>query len=146
MSMILEDKVAVVTGGSQGIGRGICERFLAAGATVVIADMKAPADIDEWRKTVDNKVSWVSTNVTQTKSIQALATSIENGFGHLDVLVNNAGIMFERSIDEQTENDWDLMMSVNVKGPIMVTKYLLPMLRRGVEKAAFGYYCEYRIY
>lgn len=136
MSKSLLNKIVVVTGGAQGIGRGICERFLDAGATVIIADMQGPKDIDDWRARVDNRVSWVATNVAMVESIKSLAAHVDSEYGGLDIVVNNAGIMFEKSIDDQTEADWDLMMSVNVKGPIMVTKYLLPLLRKNV--AAHG--------
>ena len=135
MNKPFKEKVVVVTGGAQGIGRGICECFLKQGARVVVADLNAPADLDEWRDSCDEQVYWIETNVTSMESIQSLASLLENAFGHVDVIVNNAGIMFQKSIEEQTEADWDVMMAINVKGPVMMTKYLLPLLRKGVAKS-----------
>lgn len=124
MSKNLENKVVVVTGGSQGIGRGICECFLQAGAIVIIADLRSPLDLVEWQLCCDKRLSWIETDVASTASIKTMAMTIDKQFGGVDVLINNAGIMFEKSIDEQTESDWDSMMGINLKGPMMVTKYL----------------------
>ena len=134
MNQQFANKIVVVTGGAQGIGRSICECFLNAGASVVVADLRAPNDPEEWVKQVDNQVQWLPVDVTSIDSIQMLANQLDERFGGVDVLVNNAGIMFQKSIEEQTEQDWDLMMAVNVKGPVMMTKYLLPLLRKKVAE------------
>ncbi len=134
MSKNLENKVVVVTGGSRGIGRAICECFLEAGANVVAADLHAPPDVDAWRRHCDERISWIETDIAATASVKMLAKTVDGQFGGVDVLVNNAGIMFEKSIDEQSEDDWDLMMAVNLRGTVMATKYLLPLMRRQVEK------------
>ncbi len=131
MTKAMENKTVVVTGGSQGIGRGICEQFLTAGATVLIADLKAPADFEQWQATTDGRLNWFETDVTSTESIKSLVVYIKTQRNTVDVLVNNAGIMFEKSIEEQSEADWDLMMSINVKGPMLMSKLLLPLLREG---------------
>ena len=133
MSNRLENKIAIVTGGSQGIGRGICECFLAAGARVVIADLHAPADLFDWQSHCENRLRWIETDVASIVSIEAMTADVESSFSGVDVLVNNAGIMFEKSIDEQTEADWDLMMAINLKGPVMMCKFVLPLLRQQVE-------------
>ena len=135
MNKRLKNKIAVITGGSQGIGRGISEAFLQAGAHVVVADLKAAPDYPQWQAQQNKCLEWVQTDVTSSKSIQALAQRIEQQYGGVDVLVNNAGIMFQKSIEEQTEADWDLMMAVNLKGPVMMCKYLLPLMRAQVAAA-----------
>ena len=134
MSKNLKDKVIVVTGGSNGIGRAICECFLECGAIVVAADLSAPLDLCEWKQRCGEKVDWVKANVTETDSVKSLAKTVGDQFGGVDALINNAGIMFEKSIDEQSETEWDLMMAVNLKGPMLVTKYLLPLLRARAKK------------
>lgn len=134
MSKNLGNKIAVVTGGSQGIGRAICKCFLEAGAVVVIADLHAPFDLSEWRRRFHQKISWIETDVSLVDSIKFLAKTVGERFDGVDVLVNNAGIMFEKSIEEQSEDDWDSMMAVNLKAPIMMTKYLLPFMRKRVKK------------
>ncbi len=132
MGTSLNNKIAIVTGGSQGIGRGISECFLAAGASVVIADLRAPADLADWRSSCGNRLRWIETDVASMDSIESMAVEFESIYRGLDILVNNAGIMFEKSIDEQTEADWDLMMAINLKAPLMVCKYVLPLLRKQV--------------
>lgn len=134
MSKSLRNKVAVVTGGSQGIGRGICERLMAAGAHVVVADLKQADDFRQWQTISDGQVSYLQTDVTSSESVQALAEHIEVHHARVDVLVNNAGIMFEKSLEEQTEADWDVMMAINVKGPMLMCKLLLPLLRKGAAQ------------
>ncbi len=134
MSERLAERIAVVTGGSQGIGRGITERLLRAGAAVVIADRRPPDDFDDWRSQSTQKLSWIETDVSSSASVQALATALNDTYGRVDVLINNAGIMFEKSLEEQSEADWDRMMAVNLKGPMLLCKYLLPLLRDGVQR------------
>ena len=131
MSVSLAGRVAVVTGGAQGIGRGICERLLAAGARVVVGDLNAPTDSEDWLSRVSGAVSWRCTDVTASDSIAALAEHLADEYGALRVLVNNAGIMLEKRIDEQSEADWDRTIAVDLKGPFLVTRGLLPLLRSG---------------
>ena len=87
-----------------------------------------------WSEANHGRVHWVETDVTSSELIVALANAVESRFGGVDVLVNNAGIMFEKSLEDQTEADWDLMMAINLRGPMLMCKYLLPLMRRQVEK------------
>ena len=117
----LHSKVAIVTGGARGIGRAIASRLSDAGAIVVIGDLNEPADA--------SSVDFAPLNVTDEASIQSFLDRVVTNHGGLDIVVNNAGIMFEKSIDEQSAEDWDLMMGVNLKGPFLVTKHAAPHLR-----------------
>ncbi len=110
---------AVVTGGAQGIGRAIADRFAADGANVIVGDLRNPGDLGARQR-------WVELDVTSEDSAGALATEVG---GSLGVLVNNAGIMFEASIAAQTVEQWDMAMAVNLRGPWLMTKALLPALR-----------------
>ena len=134
MNNRLAQRMAVVTGGSQGIGLGIVNALRAAGARVCIADLRPPDAYTEPQDPRTADLLWVETNVASSESLEHLATTLEAGGWGVDILVNNAGIMFEKSIDEQTEEDWDRMMAINLKGPIMVTKYLLPLMRARVTE------------
>jgi meso-butanediol dehydrogenase/(S,S)-butanediol dehydrogenase/diacetyl reductase len=114
----LAGTTAVVTGGAQGIGRAIANRFAADGADVVVGDLRDPADFGENQR-------WVHLDVTSEDSAEAFAKECGDAVG---VLVNNAGIMFEASIAEQTVEQWDMAMAINLRGPWLMTKALLPQL------------------
>jgi len=110
---------AVVTGGAQGIGRAVADRLAADGADVIVGDLRDPGDLGVRQR-------WVGLDVTSEMSTTALAAVVGES---VDVLVNNAGIMFEASIAEQTVEQWDMAMAVNLRGPWLMTKALLPQLQ-----------------
>lgn len=118
--------VAVVTGGGRGIGRGIVDRFLAAGATVAIAQR---GDLDEGLR-ADPRVLVVRADLADPAGYAGIATTVEDRLGGADVLVNNAGVMFERGIAELTVDEWDRMVAINLRAPALLTAALLPQLRR----------------
>jgi len=124
--MQLNNKVAVVTGGGRGIGRGITEKLLAAGARVLVARRKP---LDESLNGNPN-VAGLQADLADREAPYAIAAAAEELFGGVDILVNNAGIMFEQSLDEMTEDDWDRMMVVNMRAPVFLAKALLPQMRR----------------
>ncbi len=120
MTKPLEDKVAIVTGGSQGIGRAIVERMAEAGARVVAGDLMPPAD---------GALEWCTLDVTDEASIANFIEETLSKHGGIDVLVNNAGIMFEKPLEEQTADDWDRMMAVNLRGPFLMAKHAAPHMK-----------------
>ncbi|AYH43942.1 SDR family oxidoreductase [Azoarcus sp. DN11] len=124
--MDLQDKVAVVTGGGRGIGRGITQRLLAAGARVLVAQRQP---LDEVLGANPN-VAWFNADLGEVEAPYAIAHAVEERFGGADILVNNAGFMFEKSLDDMTEADWDRMMVVNMRAPVFLAKALLPQMRR----------------
>ena len=121
-------RVVVVTGGSQNIGLAIAQRFIEGGAVVVSADMSPPGD---------DRIEFVQTDITCEAQVIALMEHVMQSHGHLDVLVNNAGVSVEVPIQEMTEAQWDHVMNVNVKGAFLTTKHALtPMTREGVIEPA----------
>jgi meso-butanediol dehydrogenase/(S,S)-butanediol dehydrogenase/diacetyl reductase len=124
--MKLHNKVAVVTGGGRGIGRGITDRLLAAGARVLIAQ-RQPLDAV---LNGNPDVAWLEADLGQREAPYAIARAVEERFGGADILVNNAGFMFERHIEDMSEDDWDRMMAVNMRAPVFLAKALLPQMRR----------------
>ena len=126
--MELEGKVALVTGGGQGIGRGIVDRFLEEGAQVAVVQRRELGE-DLLRH---QGVLGIRTDLGDTTAIKAAADHAAGHFGGIDILVNNAGIMFERSVADITVDEWDLMMAVNMRAPLFMAQAALPhMQRRG---------------
>lgn len=122
----LEGKVAIVTGGNQGIGRAIAETLAGEGAEVAVGDLvQGRADAGK-----AGKLFFLVLDVTEEASIRAFVDQVLERFGRIDILVNNAGLVMHKSIDDQTAEDWDRLMAVNLRGPFLMTKYVVPEMRR----------------
>jgi len=114
----LSGKVAIVTGGNQGIGFGIARGLAAAGATVVIANRRASegqSAAESLKKEGLNAVA-IPTDVSSTSSIAALVSKVISNFGKIDILVNNAGVIVRKPAEDTTEDDWDHIMDTNLRG------------------------------
>ncbi len=120
----LKDKIAIVTGGSRGIGRAIATRFATAGALVVVASRSA---LDE---TTDEHLVWQRTDVANLGQVTALTKFALDRFGRIDVLVNNAGVQLEKSIVETTDTDWAQLNGVNVHGVFLCCRSMIPVMQR----------------
>ena len=116
-------RVALVTGASRGIGRGIADRLAAAGLTVVNGDLAPPPDAD-----VHPAHRHMALDVSDSTSVEAAIASIAETEGRLDVVVNNAGIMFEEPLDGHDLDAWHRMVAINLTGPFLVTRAAIPML------------------
>ena len=107
MTSRLAGLTAIVTGASSGIGEGVAARFVAEDATVFAASRR-PVTLDG--------VTWVETNVADAASCDALIAAAVGATGRLDTIVNNAGVQVEKPIEDTTDDDYDLVMNVNVRG------------------------------
>ena len=134
--MRLKDKVAIVTGGSRGIGFATVETFLREGATVILcassqssAD-KAVAQIKE--KNPDAPVSGICPNLSSLESVREAFGKVIEQFGHVDILVNNAGVSESTPFANYTEETFDKVMELNVKGVFNATRAIIDhMAERG---------------
>ena len=123
--MNFENKTAVVTGGSRGIGKAIAETLAQRGAQVVIADQHqdlAEATAAEIAAATGQTVVAVHANVTDPASIKALVDQVLAKFQRLDILVNNAGVTRDTLLVRMDEADWDLVLNVNLKGAYHCSK------------------------
>ena len=123
----LEGKIAVITGGSSGIGRATALRFAAEGARLVLADIQAEP-LEETRRLIEEKGGEViikTTDVSNEEQVGALIELALDTYGHIDILCNNAGISGGLSaLDEQNAEEWHRILDVNLLGAVYATKYV----------------------
>jgi meso-butanediol dehydrogenase / (S,S)-butanediol dehydrogenase / diacetyl reductase len=123
-----DGKNVVVTGGAQGMGKAISERFAAEGARVLVSDMNEAGAAAVAKEL--NGLAF-SCDVTKADEVQAMIDQGLAQMGSIDILVNNAGTITMKSVTDLTEHDWDMVMDVNAKGVFLCTRAVLPsMLER----------------
>ena len=118
---MLSGKIALITGGSRGIGKEIALKFAENGATVISGDLIDPDYSHE-------NVSHVKLNVTDRENIKEIANEIKEKYGRLDILVNNAGITRDSLLQRMKEADWDLVIDINLKGVYNVMQGFVSLL------------------
>ena len=128
---ITKQRVALVTGGGQGIGRGIALHLAANGCTVVIFDLDAEAAIETAHEANGRIVPLVG-DVSDEAAVADLLAQIDRDFGRLDGLVNNAGIAgpFTGPLEELQLADWNRVLAVNLTGAFLLCKHAAPLLRQ----------------
>ncbi len=133
---ILEGKVALITGGARGIGREIALRLAAQGADIAICDVNA-RDMENTSSEIrqlGRECLAVKADVTDSKSVQEMVDKILDKFKKLDILINNAGITRDNLVLRMSEDDWDKVIAVNLKGTFVCTK----IVSRVMLKQRFG--------
>ena len=129
--MRLKDKVAVITGGAQGIGRAICLSMAREGARVVVADLqreKANGVVAELQA-IGSEAIAVEVNVANEVSVKRLADRTFERFGRIDILVNDAGIYLKAPVVHKSEDDWDRTINVNLGGNFLCARAFVPAMR-----------------
>jgi len=122
----LEDKIAIVTGGGQGIGKAIAGKLAAEGATVVVTDLDE-ASAKEAADALPGALA-MRADVTDRQGVQAVVTRVVEQFGRVDVLVNNAGWDKASSFVDSDPADWDRAIAVNLYGVLHTCKAVLPIM------------------
>ncbi len=123
--MELDKKVALVTGAAQGIGRAIALLLAQKGADIIVSDInleKAEETAKEIENTMGRRAMAIRANVADTIDVERMVGAILEKFEHIDILVNNAGIARDKLILRMTEEDWDAVLNVNLKGTFNCTK------------------------
>lgn len=119
----LENKIAVVTGGSQGLGLTMVERFAEEGATAIALDINPPKD---------DRIEFYQTDVTNKENVEEVVNQIKEKYGRIDVLVNNAGITADALVNKMTDEQWDRVIDVNLKGVFNMTRAVaMTMMENG---------------
>ena len=129
--MRLEGQVAIVTGGGGGIGKATCLTFAREGADIVIPEVNianaeaAAAEI----QALGRKCRVIETDVSNGESVRTMVRQTLEAFGRIDILVNNAGIFSYTRVDACTEEEWDRMMAVNLKGPFLCAQAVMETMK-----------------
>jgi 3-oxoacyl-[acyl-carrier protein] reductase len=131
----LKDKVALVTGGSRGLGRAICLRFAQEGARICVNYRGRQDKADEVVDTITRaggQAIAVQADVSRRGDVERLVRAAVDRFGRIDILVNNAGVAFYRPLVDQEEEDWDRVLGINLKSAFLCCKCAIPhMIERG---------------
>ena len=121
----LAGKIALVTGGRQGIGRAIVDRFADEGARVLTCGRgERPADLPE-------EILWQTTDMASKEDVTRLVNRALEELGELSILVNNAGIQIEKTIVDTSDEDWEQLMGVNARGVFLACRACIPVMSRG---------------
>ena len=127
-----ENKVALITGGTRGIGKAIAKKFAENGYALVINYVSENTDLEKLKKDINsrNEILFVRANVGDFNSCEELVKKAIEKFGKIDVLVNNAGITRDNLIMRMKEEDFDKVINTNLKGTFNVTKNVVPYMMK----------------
>ncbi len=132
MDKRLDGKIAIVTGAAQGLGEASARRFSQAGAKVALVDVKkdkgeaVAADVNASGGTA----RFFHCDLSKMANVEACVAAIDAEFGQIDVLYNNAGLSKAGTVETLDEGDWDLMFDINIKAKYMVSRFVVPIMRR----------------
>jgi len=130
--MRLKDKIAIVTGGGQGIGRAICLALAKEGCDLVIGDIniQTAEKVAEEIRSLQQKSLAIKVDVSDSKQVNQMVKNTLKEFGKIDILVNNAGIAYQGTIEDMEEKDWDKVINVNLKGTFLCSKAVIKSMKR----------------
>jgi NAD(P)-dependent dehydrogenase (short-subunit alcohol dehydrogenase family) len=128
----IDERVAIVTGSAQGIGRMIALAMANAGAHVVVCDIKLDkcGQVVEEIKSLGRRALAVCCDVTREDDVLALNRRTTDEFNRIDILVNNAGWQYVATIEESTLDQWDKTMAINLRGPFLCSRAVIPQMRK----------------
>ena len=130
-NMKLKGKVALITGGTEGMGYATAELFLREGARVAITGRsgeKGSRAVRSLRK--HGAVIYIQGDVSRAADAKRMVSETVSRFGRIDILFNNAGIYVEKAAEDTTEEEWDRVIDINLKGTFLVSKYAIPHMKK----------------
>jgi 2-deoxy-D-gluconate 3-dehydrogenase len=136
-SFSLKEKVAIVTGGNGGIGKGIAEGFAAAGSDVVVVarnQQKIQETVQEIQERFKTRVIGISCDVSKEEDIRAMMQEVRDKLGKIHILVNNAGMNIRKMPQDYEASDWDQVIETNLRGPFLCCHAVYPFMK----EAGFG--------
>jgi 3-oxoacyl-[acyl-carrier protein] reductase len=128
----LTGKVALVTGASRGIGRGVALALAEAGADVAVnyrLQEKQAREVCGQIRALGRRTLAVGTDVSQAGEVNRMLEAVERELGPVGILINNAGVLWQKPLEEITEEDFDTMIAINLKSAFLVTQRVLPAMR-----------------
>lgn len=130
--MLIQDKVAIVTGAGQGIGKAIVLTFAKEGGIVVIVDANAQTarEVELEVVAAGGRALSFALDVSDVGGLKVMVEHVVDQFGTVDILVNNAGILHSTKIEDITEHEWDRMMNVNLKSAFFASQQVLPHMKK----------------
>jgi sorbitol-6-phosphate 2-dehydrogenase len=132
MSKILQDRIALVTGGAQGLGEAICHRLAHEGAHIIVADINLEGSenvADDIRRRTDRNAIGVQVDVSNELMVEQMFSRIIAEFGKLDVMVSNAGVLFSGAVDEIDVEKWRMVIEINLVGYFLCLKYATRLMK-----------------
>ena len=127
----LKDRVVIVTGAGQGIGRATALRFAREEATVVIAEVNESSgrDVASRISTSGKESLYLPVDITERGSVQEMVSNVKKEFGRIDVLVNNAGVIQDNTLKQMTDEEFDRVIRVNIRGTYVCTQEVSVIMR-----------------
>jgi 3-oxoacyl-[acyl-carrier protein] reductase len=130
--MLFNGEVVVITGAARGIGRAMAEKFCKESAKVAIVDINEENGVQcaKFIQSTGGDAHFFKCDVMSVDEISNCVKSIEKTFGHIDILINNAGILHTTPIEEVTEEEWDRIMAINLKSVFFMSQQVIPYMKK----------------
>ncbi|WYP26323.1 SDR family oxidoreductase [Alkalihalobacillus sp. FSL W8-0930] len=130
--MRLQDKVAIITGASQGIGEGITRTFAREGARVIVADVNKELGEQLVRELTEATIEahFVEADVSNEDHVRSLIAKTVETYGGVDILVNNAAVTVRKSVEDTSLEEWQQILGVNLTGAFLCSKYAIPEMKK----------------